>query len=293
MEHIAAIQCLIVGSLFAWSGSWKVFSPRARTLAEQSALGKLLPNRRLVGIAHFTVGIGEIALAGALLAVPPARWWAIRTATVFAVGFLVYLGLAWRIAPDRPCACMGGRATKISRRSLARAAALLIITLVGWSAPEFWVAAILAAPLVIIVIAGEMAGLWLLSPEFNRVGPRYGRRLAAMLSRSTRYLLDPGCSRMPLDWEQVERDLRGTFVFGQVAPHLDRRTDAWSEGCWRFITFGAHYQDRQATAVFAVPAIFDAEAISASLVDDEDGAVMVRLGSAHSRIPAAPEAVNS
>ncbi len=51
------------------------------------------------GIAHFSVGIGGIALAGALLAVPPARWWAIRTATVFAVGFLVYLGLAWRIAP--------------------------------------------------------------------------------------------------------------------------------------------------------------------------------------------------
>jgi hypothetical protein len=281
MGHIAAVQALVAGILFAWAGGWKVLSPRATSLAWQSALGKLLPNRRIVSVAHISLGLSEIALAFVLVAVPPARDGAIRVATFFTICFLLYLGIAWRIAPERPCACMGGRAGKISRRSLARAGVLLIFTVVGWPAQEYWFAALRSAPLTLLVVAGELIGLWLLSPEFDRIGPRYGRWLAATLVRSVRQAVDPACSRMPLQWERVERDLRGTAIFGQLTPLLAARTDVWSEGCWRFMTFGALYLDRPATAVFAIPAVFDPGAISASLVDDENGSVVMRMGSAN------------
>lgn len=290
MEQIAAIQSLVIGSLFAWAGIWKVFSPRARGLAVRSALGKLLPVQWVARAAHLSVGIGEIAVAGALLAVPPAHWWAIRMATVFSIGFLTYLGIAWRIAPDRPCACMGGRASKISRRSLARAAAMLMLALPGWSSPEYWGTAIFAAPQLILLVGAEFGALWLLSPEFGSSGPRLGKQLAKRLTRSTGYLLDPDCSRMSLDWDAFERHLRGTAVFRQLVPQSGSRTDAWSEGCWRFMTFGANFQDRLATAVFAAPAIFDSDAVSASLVDDVDGIILERIGSLRGDAPPASAA---
>lgn len=277
MEQIGAIQSLVIGFLFAWSGIWKVFSPRARSLVQLSALGKLLPIPWVARAAHLSVGIGEIAIAGSLLAVPPAHWWAIRVATMFALGFLVYLGIAWRVAPERPCACMGGRASKISRRSLARAAVVLIITLLGWSSSDYWISAIIAAPQIILVVGAEVAALWLLSPEFGNIGPRVTKQLTVRLANSTRHLLDPDCSRTPPDWDLLERHLRGTVAFHQLVPHEGNRTDAWSEGCWRFMTFGRHVQDRLATAVFAVPAIFDPDAISASLVDDADGIILERI----------------
>lgn len=291
MEQIAAIQSLVIGALFAWAGIWKVFSPRARSLAVQSALGKLLPIPWVATAAHLAVGIGEIGVAGALLAVPAARWWAIRAATVFAVGFLGYLGVAWRVAPERPCACMGGRASKISRKSLIRAASLLVMTLPGWLSTEYWGSAIVAAPLMLVVVAAEAGVLWLLSPEFGNVGPRLRKQLALRLSRPSGRLLDPECSRVPLDWETLERRLRGTTLFHQLVPQTGSRSDAWSEGCWRFMTFGADFQGRVATAVFAVPALFDPRAISASLVDDADGTVLRQIASLHGDEPPATPAI--
>ncbi|HEX8035463.1 MAG TPA: MauE/DoxX family redox-associated membrane protein [Ktedonobacterales bacterium] len=290
MEQIAAIQPLVIGALFAWAGIWKVLSPQARGLVVQSALGKLLPIPWVARAAHLAVGIGEIIVAGALLAVPPARWWAVRAASVFAVGFFVYLGVAWRVAPERPCACMGGRTSRISRKSLARAATVLMMTLLGWLSTEYWGNAIVAAPLVILVVGAEVGVLWLLSPEFGDVGPRLGKQLALRLSRSSGRPLDPECSRVPLDWDTLERHLRGTALFRQLVPQTGNRSDAWSEGCWRFMTFGADFQGRVATAVFAVPALFDPHAVSASLVDDADGTVLERIASLRGDAPPATPA---
>src|SRR5262249_39473585 len=162
----AAVQALVVGLLFGWAGIWKVGFPEARALAAKSALGKLLPTPQLAQRAHLAVGIGEITVA-ALLLTPPAHEWAMRLATLFAVGFLGYLGLAWRVAPDKPCACMGGRKTKISRRSLARAVTVLGLTLLGWLARDYWAVALIAAPWTALVVVTEIAVLWLLSPEFD------------------------------------------------------------------------------------------------------------------------------
>lgn len=279
-ERIAAVQPLVVGLIFAWAGAWKVGSRDARQLALKSALGKILPTPRLTLAAHLAVGVGELAVA-LLLLISPWYWLGIRVATVFTLGFLGYLALAWRIAPDQPCACMGGRATQLSRRSVLRAFVLLALTLVGWGATEYWVSAILAAPWVALILATEVVLLWLLSPEFGWTGVRMERRVI----RAARLRLNPTCAGVPLDWDALEGKLRRTPPYQQLAPTLSAITDRWREGCWSFISFAARYEDRPATAVFAVPTLFDSGEVSAAVVDDDSSATVLRLPSARGVLP--------
>ncbi len=285
-ERVAAVQALIVGALFLWAGIWKVFFPAARQVAAQSALAKVLGGSRRAQTAHLVVGVGEIAVA-ALLLLPPSRWWAMRLATVFAVGFVGYLGLAWRIAPDRPCGCMGGRATKFSRRSLARAGTLLMLTLIGWASREFWGAALLAAPWSALLITAEVLTLWLLSPEFGWTGARFEKRLI----RWARLRLDPSCTRIAPNWDELEHGLWRTAAFQELVRRgvrVGTSTDRWREGCWGYIACGASYEDRPATVVFAIPILFDARQVSAAVVDEAENAVVLRLAPARTARGADP-----
>jgi hypothetical protein len=214
------------------------------------------------------------------LLTPWAHWWAIRLATVFALGFIGYLALAWRIAPDKPCSCMGGRPTKISRRSLARAATVLALTLIGWQAQTFWGAALLAAPWTALIVAAEAFALWLLSPEFNWSGARVEKRVL----RALRLRLDPMCQGGALDWELLERRVRGSALFQELLdtlPHLGGRTDHWRDGCVGYLAYEARYHDRLATAVVAFPVWFDPSEISAAVVDAAQDEVLLQL--AHTR----------
>lgn len=165
--HLAAAQALVVALVFAWAGMWKVAFRQARTVAAQSALVRLLGGERQAVAAHLALGGAEIAVAILLLLLPPARALAQGCAALLALGFLGYLILAWRIAPEAPCACMGGRATRILWRSLARAGALLALSIAAWPAAEFWGTALAAAPWLVPLLALELAGLWLLSPELG------------------------------------------------------------------------------------------------------------------------------
>lgn len=282
VERIAAVQALVVGLIFAWAGIWKVFSAEARRVAVQSALGKILPTRQLTLAAHFGVGIGELVVAFLLLA-SPWHWLGMRMATVFTLGFLGYLALAWRLAPERPCACMGGQATRISRRSVLRASALFALTLIGWAGQDYWASALLAAPWVTLLILLEVLLLWLLSPEFGFSGVKYERRFI----RAARLRLNPSCSWVPLDWDTMERNLRATKPFNQLAPILTTVSDRWREGCWSFISFAASYDDQTVTAIFAMPTLFDSREVSAAVVDDGSNTVVLNLPSAHGTLPPA------
>lgn len=281
-ERFAALQALVVGLIFAWAGLWKVASPEARRLAVQSALGKILPTPGLAVAAHLLVGAGEIAVAVLLLA-SPWHWFGMRVATVFTVGFIGYLALAWRIAPEQPCACMGGRATRISRRSVVRAVLLLLLTLIGWGTRQFWASALVAAPWVALIILVEVTLLWLVSPEFGWQGARFEQRLIKAAWRR----FDPPCAEVALDWDTVERRLRDTPPYQQLAPSLSTITDHWREGCWGFVSYAANYENRPATAVFAIPTRFDARDVSAAVVDDGSNATVLSLPSARGTVPPA------
>src|SRR5579871_5538514 len=106
IEQIGNIQSLIVGCVFLWSGVWKLFSPQARAIVRRSALAKLVPDPRLVQFGYVVLGVCETLLA-LLLLLPPHRGWAMVLASALSAGFVIYLALALRYAPERPCACMG------------------------------------------------------------------------------------------------------------------------------------------------------------------------------------------
>lgn len=278
--HLAAAQALVVALVFAWAGVWKLAFPRARALAAKSALVRLVRSRQRAVVAHLALGCAEIVVA-VLLVLPPARVWALGSAALLALGFLAYLLLARRIAPDAPCACMGGRETRISRRSLARAGILLVLSVAGWPVREFWGAALVNAPWTVPLLVLEVIGLWLLSPEFGWQGWRFSR----WLTRSLRRRLDPTCSRTPLDLAAIERGLEGTAPYLRLGVTSDARTDAWREGCWDFVAYSVHYEDQPATAIFAAPALFDAGEVSAAVVADADNAVLLTLPSQRGALP--------
>lgn len=270
MGHVAAAQALVVAAVLLWAGVWKVTFPRARKLARRSALARILGSGQRAVVAHLALGICEITAAVLLLALPQARTLALGLATLLTLGFLGYLALAWRLDPKAPCACMGGRATRISWTSLLRASALLAMSLAGWPVREFWLTALLTAPWVIPVLALEVVALWALSPEFGGPGARYGLRVLYAL----RMRLDPTCARVRLDVAAIESRMQEVKAYRALRPALGARTDAWREGCWDFVAYGTRHGGQAATAIFAAPVLFDPAAVTAAVVSDADHTVL-------------------
>jgi hypothetical protein len=270
--QIADIQALVVGVVFAWAGVWKTFFPQARRAAQQSALAKILPTPGLAQAAHIAVGVSEIIVAALLLA-PPQRWWAPRLASILAVGFLAYLALAWKVAPEKTCACMGGRAIPISRRSVARAVGILALTVVAWPAETYWGVSLVAAPWLLALALAELLAVWLLSPEFDGPSVLIRRRMA----RAARMRLDPTCAHVTVDWTQLDTELRRTRQFNTFARYISGPSDRWREQCTGFIAFTAVYKSQPATAIFTFPMRFEASEVAAALLDDASNEVVARL----------------
>ncbi len=272
LTRIADAQALVLGIVFLWAGVWKVGSPQAHELAKKSALTKLLPAPGMAQPAHLAVGACEILVA-ALLLLPPHASWEPYLASALAVGFLAYLALAWKVAPEKTCACMGGRPTRISKRSVARAGAILLLTLLAWSAQMYWGAALVASPWLVIVMALELLALWALSPEFGGLGVALQRRLV----RVARLRLNPTCAGVALDWDRVENDLRRTSQFNALARYIRGPADRWREECSGFIAYSAVYESQPATAIFSFPVRFEPSEVAAALLDDASNEVVTRL----------------
>jgi hypothetical protein len=270
--RIADAQALVLGVVLLWAGLWKVVSPQARELAKKSALAKLLPTSGMAQAAHIAVGASEILVA-ALLLLPPHLSWEPYLASALAVGFLAYLALAWKVAPEKTCACMGGRPTRISKRSVARAGAILLLTLLAWPAQMYWGAALVASPWLGIVIVLELLGLWALSPEFGGPEAAFQRRFV----RLALLRLNPTCAGVALDWERVESDLRRTSQFNALARYTRGIADRWREDCAGFIAYKAVYEGQPATAIFTFPVRFEASEVTAALLDDASNEVLTRL----------------
>ena len=56
--------------------------------------------------------------------------------------------------------------------------------------------------------------------------------------------------------------------------------DHWDEGDWRIVTYAARYDDRPASAVFAVPRLrYEPGAVRVAIVDEETNATLLSLES--------------
>jgi hypothetical protein len=285
-ERLAAAQALVVALVLLWSGVWKIAVPRARALARQSALTRLLGGGRRAEVAHLAVGGGEVLTGFLLLAAPGARLVALGLASFLTLGFLAYLALSKRIAPDAVCACMAGKASPVSWRSLTRAGLLLALSVVGFPAGAFWGTALAAEPWLALIVALELAGIWALSPESGDQAARLRLGPAGRAARGLRQRLDPTCARVPQDTGAIERALRAAPQYRSLQSMLDARTDAWREGCWDYLAYSATFERQPATVIFVAPALFDARDVSAAVVADSDHSVLLSLPSRRGAVPA-------
>lgn len=274
LHTFADIQAVVLATVFLWSGIGKLALPQARAVAAQSALAQLLKRPTITQNAYTALGCGEVAV-GLLLLVPPHKLWVMWLATTFAAGFVAYLLVAWRIAPEKPCACMGTRATPITWRSITRAALLLALAFVGWPAEAYWGVALWHAPAYLIVALLEIAAIIALSPEI--IGD--WRNLRWRAYRQVQATLQTDCTKITPDWDVVLQRLQSSGAYTTFAPYLTpATTNRWREGCWHFLTYTANYESQPATAIFAVPVLFDPDGVKGAIIDTTDATLYLLAG---------------
>lgn len=257
---IAATQSVFLAAVLAWSGQHKVIGDAGRRSVGRTALPRLFGERRALPV-FLTVGVVELVLALALLAVPgPA---APAATGLLAVGFLGYLGFAVRKAPQSSCGCVAATRTPVNWRGFARAWFMLVAAVVAAVGSDAWWSAFRPASAALLVV--ELAVLVTLSAELDRFWLVPLRRLRVRLTHP----LAGAPDTVPLHATMVQ--LQRSDAFKRVAPLLTSDVrEHWDADEWRILTYAARHQDRPATAVFAVPLDRDdPAAVRVSIVDEE------------------------
>lgn len=259
------VQALVLGAVLAWSGSLKLFSRYAPAEARRTALAGLLGERAVP--AYRVLGGAELALAALFLA-PPA--WTLEAAAGVALstGFLGYLTYAAIAAPDASCGCLGSRPARVTWRAFARAGTMLAASVLALFATGTWYLSIADVGAVALVVA-ELALVAAFSPELDH---RWLTPLRRLHNRLT-HPLAGGVPVIPLDATVTQLVRSGAWRVTAALVTSDV-TDHWDEGEWRFVAYSARYEEKPATAVYAVPRLrYDPEAVRAAIVGD-DGATL-------------------
>lgn len=273
MDRFAAAQPLLIGAILLWSSYGKLFGPMVELSARRTALARLVGKDRALP-AYRVVGVLE-ALVAAILLLPPAALVDGVAATALGAGFCGYVGYARLAAPDSSCGCLGTKQAPVSWRSMARAGLMLlagVAMLAGgtawWSAVGAGVAgvvvALVAEAMVFVALSGELDRYWL--RPLQRLEVRLTHPLGATA----------GSFEVPLT-STVQQLLRSPAyrVVGEAV--RSDILDHWDEGDWRLLAYAATYENRRATAVFAVPRLrYDPDAVTVALVDDETGETLYK-----------------
>lgn len=270
LGDIASLQPLFAGIIFLWAGAWKVVSSRSGEVAARSGLALLFRHSNTVQQIHRLLGTAELAL-GLMLLLPPAFWWETRLATGLATGFVGYLLFLIRAAPDRPCACLGGREARTSGRTLGRAILILLSTLLAWSTSQYWLTTAATAPWTLGLVVLELLILVGLSPELDW---SWAARPFHPGDKS-QAVIEPECATARVPLSKSLQQLRQSAAFQAAAEFLKSGlSDHWRDGCWRFLCFEAEHEGRKATAVFAIQTMDRPQKIRAAIVDEVHGAIL-------------------
>ncbi|MGH7862845.1 MAG: MauE/DoxX family redox-associated membrane protein [Candidatus Dormibacteraceae bacterium] len=276
IADIFALQPLVVGLVFCSTGLSKLMAPRSGDLIANSALVSLFGLGAARAI-YRVVAVIEILLA-VLLLVGPERIWVTRAASALAVSFVVYLLISLKVAPGRPCGCFGGSESPISWRTLSRAGFVCAFSVLAWPARESWLATLVSDPWYLGIVGAQLVLLAAISPEFIR------GKLATThqaMPKTSFPLGDEDCGSAQVPLSESLNQLRASAMYSSHSAFL--RSDMiehWREGCWRFLSFGARYEGRKVTAVFAVPVMYQPDRIRVALVDETDGTVLLAKGPA-------------
>jgi hypothetical protein len=270
MGQVAALQALVISALLVWSSYGKLVGPLVGARARRTALKKFVGEERAEP-AFRTVGAVELLL-GATLLLPPL--WKVESwaAIALSVGFLGYLTYSRVVAPDSSCGCAGSATAPVTWRSFGRAGLLLVAAVLASTADAGWWSSMPGATAVAVVLVEAMLFV-ALSAELDRHWLLPARRLKVRL---THPLAGTAAYDVPLATTQHQLLRSGAYRAVDALLRSDIR-DFWDEGDWRFVSYTASYDDRPATAVFAVPRLrYEPDEIKVAIVDDEKGETLYR-----------------
>jgi len=258
MSTALAAQQAVVGGVLLWASWFKLLHRNASTAARRSVLARLVGKERVVG-AYRAVGAVEAAVGLLLLAFPVAGY---AAAALFA-GMLGYLAYGRFRAPDSSCGCLGDKHTPVRGRGFARAAMLLVLSVLAATATGPWFDSLLAT-LGVLVVEGALVVT--LSPELDHrwLIPlrRWRVRRRHPLARHT--------VAVPLE-STVQQLWKSTAYRSVVEQLTSDLLDHWDEGEWRVLTYAARTSAGPVTAVFAVPRLaYEPDEVRLALVPTDE-----------------------
>lgn len=269
MGQVAALQALVIGALLVWSSYGKLVGPLVGARARRTALKKFVGEKRAEP-AFRAVGGVELLLGAALL-LPPL--WKVESwaAIALSVGFLGYLTYSRIAAPDSSCGCAGSATAPVTWRSFGRAGLLLVAAVLASTADVGWWSMPGATAVAVVVV--EVMLFVALSSELDR---RWLLPLRRLKVRLTHPLASTASYDVPLATTHHQLLRSGAYRAVNALLRSDIR-EHWDEGDWRFVSYTATYDDRPATAVFAVPRQrYEPDEVRVAIVDDESGETLYK-----------------
>lgn len=129
--ELAPAAAVILGQVFAWSGTAKWARPRETAQALVGFRLVRVPTRRAArAIAGAEIGLAALLLFSPLIAVPLMTA-ALVLAAIMSIGFVATIALALRRPERFPCMCFGATDAPLSAVTLVRALVLLIASVVA------------------------------------------------------------------------------------------------------------------------------------------------------------------
>ncbi|MDT0322527.1 MauE/DoxX family redox-associated membrane protein [Streptomyces millisiae] len=288
LSSLAAALCApLLGALLAWTGAAKLASRRLPAQAAGTALPRLVRGPRRATAVLRATGAAEVALAAGLLLAPTHPLPGAGTALLGA-GFVGYLALAKRVAPESSCGCAASDQAPISWHSFARAGAVALGGVGAASADTRWWTAVAERPwaAVVFLALGAVALGWLSAgpgrgwrPVLARLRLRmFGNPLAATATAGG----DGGPVPVAASVELLERSRAWETAVPLIRSGL---LEHWDEDGWRILHYaGARHDagcdcERPVSVVFALDATADldrplGQAIRVSVVDQETERVL-------------------
>lgn len=273
LADVANLQLLVVGLILLWAGTWKVFFTSSKEIALRSALALLFHREKTVRAVYQLAGLIELSV-GSLLLLPQYHKWEVALAIGLTLVFVIYLAFSMKVAPERPCGCLGGRSVGVSWRTLARAGLLLSLSVLAWFGNSSWLTSVAGQPWLLVLGVLEALLLVLLSPDL-------GWNLKNVIVAVKRLLQTNSVLKLfaPLERHEAVQLLRESYPFHALSNCCLQKgpMESWHNNSWYFLTYNAIYEGRRATAVFAIPLSRHVENVHCVLVDESDGSTLFAI----------------
>ncbi|GAB2607744.1 hypothetical protein GCM10027168_45770 [Streptomyces capparidis] len=272
---------LALGALLAWTGAVKLFGRSAERQVAGTALERAAGDLGRAARALRALGAVELAVAAALLAVPPGGGPGVVPGTAAALlgaGFLGYLGYARATVPGSSCGCSARDDAPVGPRAFARAGLVPLGGLAALASDTPWWRALPERPGASLgfLAACLLVAAALFADVRRRVLPPLGRLRIRLFGHP---LGDGPAARAGAPVEATVELLERSLAWEAAAPVVrSGLLDHWDEDGWRFLQYSGLHRgpdgQRHVLVVFAVDARADLDntprpAVRVVVLDEE------------------------